>query len=145
MNERYTNRWTVGDWTFYQIEDHGFSNHDGPMFAYGVSEREATRQAGKPITGEWYPNLEHAMAAAIAEKFTGKRGAGGTGVGTAADWFMRMIGAYEVTPVERPDHVLTGALSHTDSYRGPLFGRSHRMADWLAARGLTIARVRNGG
>ena len=140
MTERYTNRWPIGDWTFYQIEDHGFTNHDGPMFAYGSGQ-----QTGKPETGEWYPNLEHAMAAAIAEKFTGKRGAGGTGVGTAADWFMKALGAYETVPIDRPDQELTQALAATDSYRGPLFGRSHRMADWLAARGLTIARVRNGG
>lgn len=43
------------------------------------------------VTNEVYPTFDYALAAAIAERHTGKRGASGTGVGTAADWFMRMI------------------------------------------------------
>lgn len=83
---RITNRWTVGEWTFHQVEDHG-----KPLFGFTTPDSK-TDTDGKPRIGEYYRTLEHAMAAAIAEKYTGPRGAGGEGVGTAADWFMRMIG-----------------------------------------------------
>jgi hypothetical protein len=90
--DRYTNRWTVGEWTFYQVEDHGFTGElEGkPLFGFTT---EPTAFTGKPKLGELYDSLEHAMVSAVGEKYTGRRGAGGTGVGTAADWFMRMIGA----------------------------------------------------
>jgi hypothetical protein len=42
---------------------------------------------------ELFHSLDHAIASAVGERHTGPRGAGGTAVGTAADWFMRMIGA----------------------------------------------------
>lgn len=85
---RFSNRWTVGEWTFYEVEDHGFEVlQDEPMFAFSESENDP------PKNGELYPSLEYAMVAAVGEKYTGPRGAGGTGVGTAADWFMKMIGA----------------------------------------------------
>lgn len=140
---RYPNRWLIGQWAFYEVQ--GVAGPTDETLYYGYAQADGERRNMEDKIGELYLSLEHAMAAAIAEKFTGARGAGGTGVGTAADWFMRMIGAYEVTPVDRPDQKLTEALAATDSYRGPLFGRSHRMADWLADRGLTIAKVRNGG
>lgn len=142
---RYPNRWTIGEWTFYQVEEHGFSSTDGPLYGYATGADEAVRQQGEPNLGELYPSLEHAMVAAVGEKFTGPRGAGGTGVGTAADWFMRMVGAYQVVPADDADRRLTEALAATDSYRGPLFRRGQGIADWLARHGLTVAKVRNGG
>lgn len=86
---RFVNRWAVGDWMFYQVEG---LNDFGTLFTYSANTVEATSDPERH-TGELYGLLEYAMAAAIAEKYTGRRGAGGTGVGTAADWFMRMIGA----------------------------------------------------
>lgn len=85
----YPNCWTVGEWTFYQIEGHGFSDITGPLYGF---EHNGKRE-GHPKFGELYETLEHAMVAAVGEKYTGRRGAGGSGVGTAADWFMKMIGA----------------------------------------------------
>jgi hypothetical protein len=84
----------VGEWTFVQVEDHGFTGElaDKPLYGFVVGEPEISGLGGIKF-GELYPSLEHAMVAAVAEKFTGPRGAGGSGVGTAADWFMRMIGA----------------------------------------------------
>lgn len=139
----YLKQGQVGDWIFWAYPDHGFKDHgDRPLYGFTGNTVD---DANQPKIGELYESIEHAMAAAVAEKFTGKRGAGGTGVGTAADWFMKMIGAYEVKPVDRPDQELTDAMAATDSYRGPLYGRSGKMADWLAARGLTIAKRVNGG
>lgn len=90
---RYEELATLGGWTFYEGTDHGFTGElEGrPLYGYVQAVPEGTA-AGKPDVNEWYPSLDHAMVAAVAEKHTGRRGAGGTGVGTAADWFMRMIG-----------------------------------------------------
>lgn len=86
---RYQQIGTVGEWAFYEVTDHGFIEESLYGFALSVPDGTA---AGKPNLGELYLSLEHAMVSAVGEKHTGSRGAGGTGVGTAADWFMRMIG-----------------------------------------------------
>lgn len=86
----------VGEWTFYRVDNHGFTGdlEDKPLFTFGDgSARDSGSRQGQPRHGEMYDSLEYAMVAAVGEKYTGKRGAAGTGVGTAADWFMRMIGA----------------------------------------------------
>lgn len=89
---RYTNRWELPEVTIYRIEDHSFDEYaDEPLYAYG--KPNDTDHRGMPRTGELYRTLDHALVAWVGEKYTGPRGAGGTGVGTAADWFMRMIGA----------------------------------------------------
>ena len=94
-------RWTalaqLGDWTFYEVQDHGFTGpeYDGkPMYAYEkLSDRNPEGLLGrKPKWGEFHRSLDRAMVAAVGEKYTGTRGAGGTAVGTAADWFCRMVG-----------------------------------------------------
>lgn len=89
---KVTNYWEMDGITFYQIEDHGFGAPlaGRPLFGYGTGELDSR---GRPKMGELYAALDRAMVAWVAEKYTGPRGAGGTGVGTAADWFMRMIGA----------------------------------------------------
>lgn len=99
---RYEKLATLGEWTFYKVEDHGFTGElkDCPMYGFSQAVPEGTA-AGKPKFGELYNSLEHAMVAAVGEKFTGPRGAGGTGVGTAADWFMRMIGADQLRDAGR--------------------------------------------
>lgn len=89
----------AGSWTFYRTTDAAGFAKDGPLYGFTMSVPDGTA-AGKPKIGEWYDSIEHAMAAAIAEKYTGRRGAGGPGVGTAADWFMRMIGADVVEPTQ---------------------------------------------
>jgi hypothetical protein len=98
---RYVHRWMVGDWNFYQIEDHGSGgpSKDKPLFGFTTMPEE-WRDNGEVKMGEFYNSLEHAMAAAIAEKYTGPRGARGSRVGTAADWFMRMIGADQLVAAE---------------------------------------------
>lgn len=83
---RVTSRWFVGEYAIEAVTDHGFTDDAEVMYRYAINGRTAT---------ELYLTLDHALAAAIAAKHTGPRGAGGTGVGTAADWFMRMIGAAE--------------------------------------------------
>lgn len=105
---RHTARWMVGTWTFYEVVDHGFSHTDGPL--YGFTVMPETWNNGAPKFGELYNTLEHAMVAAVGEKFTGPRGAGGPGVGTAADWFMAMIGAEQLQAVPDPSGVLADAL-----------------------------------
>lgn len=96
----------VADWEFWADDDHAFGGDLKGRTLYGWSliVPDGTR-AGKPKVIEWYRSPEHAMAAAIAAKYTGERGAGGTGVGTAADWFMRMIGADMPTRAELIDRV----------------------------------------
>lgn len=90
----YYNRLAVlGDWTFYQVGGYG----EDALYAYAHG---LTNGEYPPKIGELYLTLEYAMASAIAEKYTGPRGAGGSGVGTAADWFMRSIGAFEPTREE---------------------------------------------
>lgn len=109
---RFPNRWTVGPWTFYEMVDHGFSGpYAGqPLYGFTVTAEEKRDDHGAPRVGEWYGSLDHALVAAVAEKHTGPRGAGGTGVGTAADWFMRMIGAGQLQPAPKGREALTDAL-----------------------------------
>jgi hypothetical protein len=90
-NLYHTEGWTVGQWQFFQIDGRQLSDTYEGRKLYGFTAY--TEDATANQCGEWFNSLEHAMAAAIAAKYTGPRGAGGTGVGTAADWFMRMIGA----------------------------------------------------
>jgi len=74
--------WQVGEYTFWAEKW-----HDGSiLYTFQIGDRP------RSLT-EFYPTLDKAMVAAVGEKHTGHRGAGGTGVGTAADWFMKMIGA----------------------------------------------------
>ena len=112
--ERYENRWTVGEWTFYEVAGHGFpTNPDKPVFRY---ERDGIEDHAQDPDS--YGSLEQAMAAAIASKHTGVRGAGGTGVGTAADWFIRSLGLghpVELEQGEARDAVVT-ALAESEGF-----------------------------
>lgn len=85
---RINRKWTVGDYTFTEYEGHGFTTYEGkPLFGFTIEGRE------RKGNGELYASLDEALVAAVGEKYTGPRGAGGSNVGTAADWFMKMIGA----------------------------------------------------
>jgi len=77
---------TIGPYTFEEVADHGFSQYEGrTMWRFTI--------AGKPNNHELYESVDRALVSAVGERYTGQRGAGGSGVGTAADWFMAMIGA----------------------------------------------------
>lgn len=84
--------WIVGDYTFNEYVNHGIKSYEGkPLYKFEIDNKPGH---------EMYASLDEAMVAAVGEKHTGPRGAGGSGVGTAADWFMRMIGA--PTAEDRP-------------------------------------------
>lgn len=139
---RYANRWTLPDVTFYQVEDHGFPAFIGqPMFAYG--KPDAMDDKGLLKVGEFHTSLDRALIAWVGEKYTGPRGAGGTGVGTAADWFARMIGMDTLVPISYTDRnkVVAEVLADTASENGPLWRRARAVGDALEARGLTVATV----
>lgn len=108
---------TLGDWSFYEVTDHGFNGElaNKPMYAFTTTR---TREA-EPKVGEYYETIEHAMASAIAAKYTGPRGAGGTGVGTAADWFMRSIGAFSLTRAELIEKAATSDHLAREIHTGP--------------------------
>jgi hypothetical protein len=130
---------TVGQWTFYQVTNHDFGGELAyrPLYGFAVGKVETMR--GEPKLGELYASLEHAMVAAVGEKYTGPRGASGTGVSTAADWFMRMVGADQLVKAEDPHRVLADAgktLGLEPSY--PL---GVVMDKALQTLGYTLARV----
>jgi hypothetical protein len=103
---KYTQVGEVAAWTFYSITE--TLTPDEPLFGFTVGYE--TDSYGRPKTGELYNSLEHAMVAAVGEKYTGKRGAGGTAVGTAADWFMKMIGADQLQAVPDSSGPMASAL-----------------------------------
>lgn len=150
---KFTNRWALpGLGTVYQVEDHGFEQYAGqPMFSYnrvvrdpdGSIESESLDHNGLPKVGEFHVSLDRALIALVAEKYTGPRGAGGPGVGTAADWFARMIGMDQWVPISYEDHkkVLREVFVATSQEDGPVpvYSRVRAMVAQLEARGLTIA------
>lgn len=129
----------LGDWTFWEIWDHGFTGpeYDGkPLFGY--EKVRDPGEPGKPKIGEFHRSLDRAIISAVGEKYTGPRGAGGTGVGTAADWFARIIG---MDALVEPDYAsgqkaLREVLAETAAI-GP--NRARAVTERLAARGMTIA------
>lgn len=142
---RYASRWEMPEVTFYEVEDHGFLDYgDRPLYAYG--KPGDMTDGGIPRTGELYEALDRAMVAWVAEKYTGARGAGGKGVGTAADWFMRMIGADQVVPVDDMSgrKAITEILASTATYNGPIWRRSQAVTEELERRGLVLAAVNHG-
>lgn len=143
---RYANRWEMPEVTFYEVEDHGFTvaGSQPTLYAYGKPNDMDGR--GIPKTGELYASLDRAMVAWVAEKYTGPRGAGGPGVGTAADWFLKMIGADEVVPVNHQDgqKALVEVLAATAEHNGPTWRRARAMGDELEARGLVLAAMNHG-
>jgi hypothetical protein len=137
---RYTNRWALPEVMFYQVEDHGFSGHgDRPLYAYGKPDEMDSR--GLPKTGELFVSLDRALIAWVGEKYTGPRGAGGTGVGTAANWFARMIGMDTLVAVDYSggQKLLTTVLAETAKHDGPIYVRARAVADGLEAAGVTLA------
>lgn len=142
---KYTSRWEMPEVTFYQVEDHGFPAHEGkPLYAYGKPGE--TNSNGIPKTGELFVALDRALVAWVSEKYTGPRGAGGSGVGTAADWFMRMIGADQLVAVDYQagQKALQDVLAATRREDGPIYSRARAMETELEKRGLVIAALNHG-
>lgn len=132
----------LGDWTFWEVWDHGFTGpeYDGkPLFGY--EKVRDPGEPGKPKIGEFHRTLDRAIISAVGEKYTGPRGAGGTGVGTAADWFARMIGMDALVEPEYASgqKALQEVLHETQREDGPLYRRARAITDRLEARGMTIA------
>lgn len=132
---RITQTWRLGEWTFVEVTDHGFGGPSEGRLLYGFTSEQFDDI--KQITA-FYPSLDYAMASAIAEKHTGRCGAGGTGVGTAADWFMRMIGAGQIQEAgpEGARALMDIVREHGDDQ--PLW--AHKLDAELQARGFVLAR-----
>lgn len=140
---KYTNRWALPEVVFYQAEDHGFISI-GQVPLYGYAKPDDLDAHGYPKIGEFHLSLDRALIAWVAEKYTGPRGAGGPGVGTAADWFARMIGMDDLVPAEYGpgNKALTEALVATADYKGAVSVRASRMAEALEARGMVLAAAK---
>lgn len=136
---KYTVLAQLGDWTFYEFTEHGFPSHDGSSL-FGYEHVSDPGDPGKPKTGELYTSLDRAMIAAVGEKYTAPRGAGGAGVGTAADWFARMIGMDQLVPMEygAARDAMTDALVATRPENGPISRRARAMITSLETKGFTI-------
>lgn len=134
-----TQTWTIGEWIFSEIDGRQISDtYEGrKLYGFAPAIVEGSSQAGR--VNEWYNTLEHAMAAAIAEKYTGPRGAGGTGVGTAADWFMRMIGADQLVDAGAEGRTaLSEAMNKYRTTGLPL--AANRVERELESQGIILAR-----
>lgn len=132
----------LGDWTFWEVWDHRFTGpeYDGkPLFGY--EKISDPGEPGKPKIREYHRSLDRAIIAAVGEKYTGPRGAGGEGVGTAADWFAKMIGMDALVPVDYAQgrEVVRKLLDETQQKGGRLHHQVRTMTDLLEAQGVTLA------
>jgi hypothetical protein len=136
----YTNRWGIGRWQFFEIDGRQISDsYEGrKLFGYETQAEDGVRPEPSNVR-EWFNSLEHAMAAAIAEKYTGPRGAGGSGVGTAADWFMRMIGADQLVDAGEPGRRALAESMGQHRDKGFLWAATLVERD-LERQGLILAR-----
>jgi hypothetical protein len=142
----YTVAGQIGDWTFWAWDGHPFTGEHEGRTIYAYEPVSKPGEPGKPNTGEWFASLDRAIIAAVGEKYSGKRSAAGSGVGTAADWFARMIGMDTFTPIPVSDRtkVVVEVLAATAEHNGPTWRRAHAISDELAARGLVIAAMNDG-
>lgn len=141
---KYARIGILAKWSFYEVTDHGFPQWEGkPLYGFTTDEPVHAGPSISPELGELYASIEHAMVAAVGEKYTGPRGASGTGVNTAAGWFMRMIGADTLVPAGSAGvEALAEALHGADGFP-PVEPRgfARRVADRLARRDITLARL----
>jgi hypothetical protein len=143
----YTMLAQLGDWTFWTWEGHPFEAHEGRPL-YGAEPVKDPGEPGKPNVMEWQTGLDRCLLAAVCGKYTGgQRGAGGPGVGTAADWVARMIGMDALTPVDYQagQRALQDILHTTQREDGPLYRRARAIETELEKRGLVIAAMNHGG
>lgn len=78
-------RWTIGDFEIQEVIGWWIKRGEPAMFRYRLAGEDRWN-----VTA--FYTLDMCVAAALAAKYTGHQGASGTGVGTAADWFAKMIG-----------------------------------------------------
>lgn len=132
----------IGDWTFWAWDGHPFEAHAGSTL-YGFELVSDPGEPGKPKVLEWTTSLDRALLMAVCGKYTNGnvRGAGGAGVGTAADWVARMIGMDQLQPVNYDvgQKALQEILHETQREDGPLYRRARAMTNRMEARGLTLA------
>lgn len=137
---RVANYWELpGLGTLYEIEDHGFTGpeYDGkPLYAYGKGEHD---DRGRPKVGEYHQTLDRALVAMVGEKYTGPRGAGGTGVGTAADWFCRMVGMDQLVDAGVDGRRALAESMNQHRNTGLPLG-ANRVERDLEAQGIVLAR-----
>ena len=135
----------LGDWTFWawDVRPSTGENEGRTLYAYEPVSKPG--EPGNPNTGEWFTSLDRAMIAAVGEKYTGPRGAGGEGVGTAADWFARMIGMDELVAVNYSagQKAVIEILAATAGQDGADI-RARAVSDELEARGLVLAAMNHG-
>jgi hypothetical protein len=87
MTDRIVNSWTVGEYTIEEVP--GFTPERPNLFRW---TRQDEPTSGSVYRSNYhYRSLDMALAQAIAAKYMGEAGAMAPGVGTAADWFARMI------------------------------------------------------
>jgi hypothetical protein len=141
---KFTSRWEMPEVWFYQVEKHGFQPEDRLLYAYG--KPGDVNDKGVPTVGELYDSLDRAMIGWVGEKYTSARGAHGSGVGTAADWFARMIGMDTLVEVDYQagQKALTDIVADTQRYDGPIYRRAQAMSEELDKRGLVLAAVNRG-
>lgn len=132
----YPQRWTVGEWTFFEVDEHGFDSYKDVLLYTWTGP-------GQGATTTYYETLEQAMAEAVAAKHMGAAGAGGIAVGTAAAWFMRMIGIDEVKPAgAKGSTALLNAFESADGF--PAVGNTEfieRVERGLKTRGYVLAQL----
>jgi hypothetical protein len=135
----YTMVGQIGDWTFWAWDGHPFENHAGKtLYSYELTTKPGI-VPGSPV-GEWSPSIDRAMIAAVGEKYTGPRGAGGTGVGTAADWFARMIGMDALVEADADGRKALGlAWQNTEHCADSI--RARAIETGLENQGYVIARI----
>lgn len=80
--DRIINSWTVGEYTIEEVPN--WKPEEPNFFRYRIGSA--------PTGHNYYGSLDMALAQAIAAKYKGEAGAFGPAVGTAADWFAKMIG-----------------------------------------------------
>ena len=114
-NERITNAWRIGPYVISEIEGHGWPSIPGPIYRFEIDGQERNHEA--------YETLDHALASAIGERWTGRRGAGGFGVDMAAGWFMRMIGAHGIGTRTGESVEVTDAEGRKVMVAGPAHAR----------------------
>jgi hypothetical protein len=87
MTDRIVNSWTVGEYTIEEVTH--WKPEEPNLFRW--VRRNAEEGSSCYRSDTYYRSVDMALAQAISAKYMGEAGAMGNAVGTAADWFARMI------------------------------------------------------
>lgn len=118
--ERVDSRWTVGPYAFEAVSRHGFPEPEYPPVMYRFTID------GQRVDSEMYLSLDRALVAAVGARHMGPRSAGGPGVGTAADWFCKMI---DLDEVEEEQQLKIVEVEIPEAKQCPGSGRGWRRAE----------------